>query len=173
MNRTETEVKIPVYDRKGRTVATTTIDAQDYGHLSRVRWYLSPDGYVVRHVTDENGRKVTIRLHRVVNGTPESMVTDHINGNKLDNRRGNLRSATPSQNNANSRARPRRSKYRGVYWHKHAGKWYAQISIDGQPRHLGLYETQEQAGEAYDEAARARFGRFATLNIPNDQNNST
>lgn len=161
---------MPVYDKEGRIIARTRIDPRDHEKMMVHRWNLSPDGYVVRHVTRAGGKKKTIRLHRVVNRTPEGMLTDHVNGNKLDNRRQNLRSATPSQNNANSRPRPRRSRYRGVYWHNQAGKWVSQISVNGTVRHLGLFRSEDRAGRAYDEVAQIEYGEFARLNFPGQAN---
>lgn len=154
---------LPIRNRAGNVVAFTMIDASDAAWARQWTWRLSRDGYAVRGEV-RNGKPRTIRLHRELIGTPPGLVTDHVNGNRLDNRRCNLRAATVSQNNANSADRRRKSRYRGVYWHAKAAKWYAQISVNGHTRHLGLFESQEAAAEAYDLAAQSAWPGFATLN---------
>lgn len=158
---------LPLLNRWGHVVAHTTLDSEDLAWASQWTWRLSSNGYAVRSEV-RDGKKVTIRLHSELNGTPKGLVTDHVNGDMLDNRRCNLRSATVSQNNANSRDRRRRSNYRGVYWHGQAGKWCAQISMNGRIKHLGLFETQEAAAAAYDLAAMQTRPTFARLNLRRD-----
>lgn len=85
---------------------------------------------------------------------------DHINGNGLDNRRENLRVATPSQNQHNSR-KPKNntSGYKGVY--KRGNKWCAAIAINYKTIFLGYHDTAELAHEAYCKAAIKYHGEFA------------
>jgi hypothetical protein len=156
---------LPLKARDGTIVAFTKLDADDYEDFSRWAWRLSTDGYAVRNRGTGKDKR-TIRLHREVNRTPDGLVTDHINGDKLDNRKSNLRSATVEQNNANSADRPRKSEYRGVYWQKNAGKWISQISDQGKVKHLGIFEDEASAAEAYDKEAIALRGEFARLNLP-------
>lgn len=140
------------------------MDPDDHGPCSRHTWRLSSDGYAVRSET-RGGSKRTIYLHREVAGTPPGMLTDHINGDRLDNRRSNLRVATRSQNGANSADRPRQSPFRGVYPHKPTGRWIAQASDGGRPQHLGIFDTPEEAAAAYDSAATQRWGDYARTNL--------
>lgn len=155
--------EIALKRRDGVTVANAIVDHADARHLSQWQWRLSSEGYAVRSETHQ-GTKRTIYLHRCVAGTPAGSVTDHINGDRLDNRRANLRTATPSQNNANSRDRRRSGRYRGVYWHRQANRWMSQISIAGRVHHLGLFDDPKEAARAYDVAARATYGAFARTN---------
>lgn len=75
-------------------------DPEDEAIFLSRKWYISSEGYAVwRGVVD--GKKQTVRLHRLINKTPDSLFTDHINRNKLDNRRANLRTVTQAENNAN------------------------------------------------------------------------
>lgn len=99
-------------------------------------------------------------------------VVDHINGDRLDNRRDNLRECTQAGNLQNARARvmhgslPVQSPFKGVSGAK-GGKWRAYISAAGQRYiHLGTFDAPEEAARAYDAAAIEHFGEFARLNFP-------
>lgn len=85
-----------------------------------------------------------------------------MNGNKLDNRIANLRWATPGQNAANMRRPYGISRFKGV--HPWQGRWRAMIRERGKTRHIGMYDTEEDAAIAYDERARIVFGQFAATN---------
>ena len=109
-------------------------------------------------------------LHRVIlerkigHSLPKHIHTDHINRNTLDNRRGNLRMATRSQNISNSKPRSdRTAPYRGIEL-RDSGKWRARISIGGAMKHIGTFDTPEEAAQAWNEEAKARSGEFARLN---------
>lgn len=87
---------------------------------------------------------------------------DHINGDQADDRFENLRTATHSENLANAR-RPRHnvSGFKGVSWHKSAGRWRATIKKDRKPMHLGYFDTASEAHAAYMAKANELFGEFA------------
>lgn len=102
-------------------------------------------------------------VSRAVGEIPKGMVTDHIDGDGLNNRRGNLRLATRAQNSANAAPRGGASKYRGVF--KGKGKWCAQIAKGGVRISLGSFDTEEEAAAAYDETAKSLHGQFARLNL--------
>ena len=95
-------------------------------------------------------------------------MTDHVNGNGLDNRRVNLRPATRSQNGGNRRkAVATGSRFKGVTpYIGHPGRWLAYITLNKSKRHLGIFDDEAVAGRAYDDAARSLFGEFAALNFP-------
>jgi hypothetical protein len=89
--------------------------------------------------------------------------------NGLDNRRSNLRPATPSQNSGNAR-RPsdNTSGFKGVTFYGRTGRWRAYIGGHLRQRHLGYFRTAEEAARAYDEAAIDTWGEFAHLNFPKE-----
>lgn len=90
---------------------------------------------------------------------------DHINGEAADNRLCNLRIATRSQNNGNTRLPSHNtSGYKGVSFYKQTNRWQAYIKKDGQRYHLGFFATAEEAAAAYDRAAVEFFGEFAKTN---------
>jgi hypothetical protein len=96
-----------------------------------------------------------------------SKFVDHINGNGLDNRDENLRLATNSQNQMNSRKRSgTSSRYKGVSLQRK--RWRAQIKLDGKLIYLGMFDTEEQAAMAYDYAAIELFGEFSRINFPHE-----
>lgn len=86
---------------------------------------------------------------------------DHKDGDRGNNRWGNIRPATPQQNALNARrAVSNTSGFKGVSWHKAAGKWSAYIILDGKKRHLGLHERPEDAHAAYLAEAAAVQPQF-------------
>ncbi len=107
-------------------------------------------------------------MHRIILGiTDTSVHVDHINGCCTDNRRQNLRLVSRTQNMMNRHVkRGRSSGFKGVYLHKHSGRWRASIGLDGKKIHLGGYATPDEAARCYDAAARQHFGAFARLNFP-------
>lgn len=111
-------------------------------------------------------------MHREIMKTPKGLVTDHINGNRLDNRRKNLRICTRAQNNMNMRNfRSRKklkkaSQYKGVYWNGGPkARWSAEIRHEGTQIHLGYFKHEKDAAKKYDEAAIKLFGPFASPNF--------
>jgi hypothetical protein len=141
------------------------VDAEDLAELRRWRWF-ELGGYVVRQQRTASGGAVLIYLHRFLMQARPSEVVDHINNNRLDNRRCNLRLCTQSQNLAN-RPAPMPHGYRGVY-PEGAHTWRAQIKVRGKNKRLGTFRTPEAAARAYDVAALAAFSHFARLNFPGE-----
>jgi len=123
--------------------------------------YVRPDGYV----SIEIGHRpylAHVLAWFYVNGEWPSTSLDHKNGTRDDNRIANLRPATQTQNNGNSKlSGSNTSGAKGVTWDKWSGRWMAQISFAGRRRNLGRYRTVEAAHAAYADAARKLFGEFA------------
>lgn len=161
---------IPLFKR-GKIVAYTTVDDDLAEWLSGWKWHLSSENpnyrYAIRYEI-RDGRKTNIWMHREVLGVVEPV--DHENGDGLDNRRENLRLATKQQNAANSKPYNGR-KYKGV--HAHRRKWKAVIKSGGVQKHLGLFDTPEEAALAYNDAAREIHGEYARLNNVPDHREQT
>jgi len=149
----------------------TIVDPDDYHWLSKYKWYASRDYnkfYAIRAGPNRNGKSgKSIRMHREVAKTPKGMECDHINGDSLDNRKANLRSATRMQNswNRGKSLRIGHSKYKGVTFFKREQKWGAKICVDGRRISLGRFKDEIQAAKAYDKAAKKYFGEFAKPNF--------
>lgn len=136
-----------------------TVDDEDFEFLSQWKWHAlkQPKTYYAARNVKVDGKKITIWMHRLINSTPDDLLTDHINGNGLDNRRANLRSVTHQDNMINCARHARGiSKYRGVSWHIRTNRWIAQITVDGRNRWLGSFLSEKAAHDAYV-AARARL----------------
>lgn len=142
------------------------VDAADAALVGERTWSTSrrSDG-VGFYALDPYGEA----MHRVIMGLAREDPTqvDHLNGNGIDNRRSNLRPATPSQNAAN-RKKPAAgaNPYKGVSWHKRSQTWYASIRHQGRSYHLGQFRSPEDAARAYDKAALELSGEFALINLP-------
>lgn len=151
---------------------TVLFDEADLGLVSGYRWYVVPGRSTHYAVTQV--RRKTIYMHRLIMGSPSGLSIDHVNRDGLDNRRANLRLATPKQQAGNITARRgRSSQYKGVTKvttrkqtksgvHEYIG-WMGQIS-DG-PKHITAYFKNEvDAAMWYNEKAKEVFGDFASLN---------
>ncbi len=90
-----------------------------------------------------------------------AVIVDHIDCNRLNNTRANLRLCTPQQSVANIAKYRGQSRFKGVHWHKGAGKWMSQIKVAGRHVYLGLFENEEIAAAAYERAAKSVHGEFA------------
>lgn len=140
----------------------TLVDEQDYEQFASERWFRSPNGYARRQGWNEDGTHWQIFLHREINKTPPHLITDHINRNKLDNRRSNLRDATKGPNSANSKVREGR-KYKGVSFHAASGLWRCRVSCDGK-EYTSYHKSELDAAAHYGERAKTHFGEFSTAN---------
>ena len=132
----------------------TILDEVDADRFGSTRWLLHSAGYV----SDGHGAY----LHRLVVGAPAGMEVDHINGDKLDNRRANLRVCSRAENMRNRRSPKQDAGQKGV--HRAGAAWEARIGVASEHIHLGCFSTPEAAAFAYDEAARRLHGEFASVN---------
>ena len=150
--------EIILYNKQGEKNGKAIIDVEVIDVVLQYKWYLRDcDGYV-------SNNQVGL-LHRFLMNPSDDMVVDHINHNKLDNRRENLRVCTAHQNSMNkSKYCNNTSGVTGVVWDKLRNKWKAQICINSKMKHLGYYNTKEEAIEARRLAEIEYYGEFAPNN---------
>lgn len=138
-------------------VVITDIDDVDITGNRTWGW----SGRYVKHAGDYLHQLITEKYY---GKTPEGYVVDHIDGNQLNNRSGNLRICTQAENIANSKSRGGKSKYRGVYKSRN-GKWVAQLSSNGERFCIGTFDNEVDAAKAWDKKATEVHGEYANLNL--------
>lgn len=140
----------------------TLVDADVYPWASAFKWTAS-NGYAMRWTSRRFGPRKAVYLHQQIIEQTAGFVSDHINGDTLDNRRENLRPVTHAQNLQNRRGAQinSRSGIRGVSWHKAGAKWRAEVKVHGRVFYLGLFDTIEAA----DAAARNGRARYMTHSL--------
>lgn len=137
-------------------------DLADLPLIQRHTWHLGKRGYPATHI----GGK-TVVLHRLLFPDMDGFEIDHINGDKLDNRRANLRTCTHQQNGFNQkRLETNTSGYIGVSFSPRLGCFEAYIHHNGSKHHLGLYSDPAAAARVRDCVARLLFREYARLNFP-------
>lgn len=148
----EDYAEVILCDKHGQERCRALIDLDDVERVRVCRWCF--DGKYVRKSDKQ-------RLHRFIMDCPDNMIVDHINMNRLDNRKSNLRICTKSQNNMNKRKQSNNtSGITGVVWDKQNNKWIAQININSRNIKLGRFSTIEEAIEARKQAELEYFGEY-------------
>jgi hypothetical protein len=141
------------------------VDAEDYEELSKYKGCLHLNGskkYAMRRGKDKN-----VLMHRQIMHTPEGMVTDHIDGNGLNNHKANMRNCTPGQNACNSGPRGNPTGFRGVEAREN-GTYVAAVKYKGERYEAGVFNDPVEAARARDKLARQFHGEYAWLNFPEE-----
>lgn len=139
----------------------TLVENNDFKKVNQYKWFYQ-HGYAATHQVDGK----FIYLHRFLLDATKGDIVDHINRNKLDNRRSNLRFITQSQNVFNSKIlTTNKSGYRGVYYKKDAKKWCARIEIAKKLHYLGYFNNPKEAAAAYNQKGLAELGIYAFQNV--------
>jgi hypothetical protein len=140
------------------------VSDEDYEWLSKYTWYLGSDGYAVRaEYSPDKQNNILHRMHREIIGASDSEYVDHIDGNRLDNTRENLRKCTFQENLYNTAPRENASsKYKGVRIHN--GVIRMTIIKDRKIAHQHCFNSEECAAAAYNYYAKELFGEYARLN---------
>ncbi len=149
-------VSIPIHG------GTVLVDEEDAHLVHDGKWFVhNPSQGGVRYAVSKQRR-----LHRLIMGAKPNQIVDHINGDGLDNRRGNLRFCTHTQNMQNRKAAYNRfSAYKGVTFSpKRTRPYDVRIKAFGQRIFIGSFATEKAAALAYDRAARVFHGKFARTN---------
>ncbi len=147
----------------GNSGFCTLVDDEDYNNLVQYHWFLHFVGYASRKGF-KDGKHYNLYLHRYLTGVSKGVQVDHINQDKLDNRKCNLRICTKAQNSIHHKLYVNnKSGFHGV--HAHQGKWCAHIKKDQKTVYIGIFDTKEEAAHARDKKAVELFGSFASLNF--------
>lgn len=156
------------------------IDDWNYEWLNQFKWRAHKDQkngrwYAQRDVRSSDGKWRTLYMHRAVMGDPADLQIDHWNGDGLCNLEENLRAATKSQNMYNVGLTSRnKSGFKGVSWCKAAGKWRAEIYMNGKRIYLGLFDTALEAARAYNAASVKYHREFGFINpLPQEHQTAT
>ena len=145
------------------------VDDADYAWLHQFKWFAhwnkNARTFYAARMSNIKGKQRFISMAREILGLAcgGKEQADHRNHNTLDNRRGNLRKCSRSQNQHNQR--PRKggtSKYKGVCWNR--GRWQTGIQENGKQVNISRHKSEEDAARAYNKRATELFGDFACLN---------
>lgn len=143
-------------------------DLEYYDLIKDYYWHKNNRGYIT-----SNTRGKAIKLYRLILDCYDSKITiDHINHNKLDNRKCNLRFVSRSQNGMNSKLHKNNtSGVSGVHWDKNIQKWVARITVNYERINLGSFDKFEDAEKRRLEAEEQYYGEYSYKNSINNGGN--
>lgn len=160
LNKYIVEGEITKIITKNRT--EIIIDTDDITKVNKYTWRVNKNGYAITEFRKDINKTKRIQIHRLINNTPNGLSTDHINRNRLDNRKCNLRSCTSSQNAMNvEKYRGKTSKAKGVDYVAKDKSWRARISKNGVRITLGYFKNEEDAIKERLKAEKEVFGEFS------------
>ena len=137
-------------------------DIEDFDKVKKHAWYLSKRGYITTNI-----KRRARPMHKFLLGDIKNAEVDHISGNKLDNRRRNLRICTHQENMFNQKRKcTNTTGFVGVSYIKRVGRYEAYVHCGGKKHYIGLFNSPEDAAKARDKKASILFGEFARLNFP-------
>jgi hypothetical protein len=161
----------------GTRAEVTGITKEQHKILQGMAWSLDTRGYFKTSITVDR-RQLTVRLHQIVNNmrygiepiwdntyVEYGLDIDHIDTNKYNCRLDNLQYLTKPMNTSKQSKEGKSSRYYGVCWDKRDKKWVAQYKLNGKMKHIGFYQTEEEAGRARDKVVR-KLGLDRMINFP-------
>lgn len=140
-----------------------TVDDDLFGFLNQWKWHLGKGGYAYRRRYLKDGKRSfeSIYMHRLINKTPVGFQTDHVNRNKLDNRKDNLRTVTSTQNKINiGIKRNNTSGYKGVWFDKTRNKWVSELMLNQRKVFMKRFSDKEEAITARLQAEKEYFNNL-------------
>jgi len=152
----DTYAEIILYDKNLKEKARAVIDLDDVERCEPYKWTLRTDGYVA---TKKKYRH--IKLHRFIANTPKGLHTDHLNKDRLDNRKSNLKVCTQQENNKNKGIyETNKSGHRGVEIREQKTKtsYMVNLRFEGVNHYLGSFDTLEQAIQTRREGEMKFYG---------------
>ena len=139
------------------------VDDDDYIRFGAFNWYPNDKGYIItdvsKHRKSDYG-SAKVRLHRLIMACPNGMDVDHANGDKLDNRKENLRICTRSENLCNKEIT---NNLMGAYYRSECCRkpWFSAITFNGKQKYLGSFYTAEEAHEMYKKESIRIHGKYS------------
>src|SRR3990167_4034233 len=153
--------EIILCDNLGNKIGKVLIDLEDVEKVKSAKWHINT-GYAARNIKKSNGKRGIEFLHHFLIPCEKSLEIDHIDRNRLNNQKANLRTCTRSQNKMNTQKyKNNTSGIKGVCWDKRAQKWNAQIQKEKKHFYLGYFDLKEDARNAYIEASKELHGIYA------------
>lgn len=160
--------KIQHYDKYGYVKGESIIDLDDFGKVKDYKWCQDSQGYMSTY-SKGFGHNRRVKIHHMIMNHKQGrdIEVDHLDGDKLNNRKSNLRFCTQKQNSRNSiMSKNNTSGYKGVVFCKDRTErhWKAQIYVNYRNMHMGYFDSRIEAARAYNKAAFKYHGRFASIN---------
>lgn len=146
------------------------VDDDDYDKVIKFKWHIAKHVctgtfYAVRNKAVREPENPYISMSRFIVNAPLKIEVDHINLNKLDNRKANLRLANHSENGMNKNLqRNNTSGFKGVHFDKSRGNYQSYIMVNQKKIHGGRFNSKLDAAKRYNELAIKYHGKFARLN---------